>query len=152
MLHHIANYLLPLSGSTLQKGFFLPSPPFPRDVYLVGSITRTASSLIFPGHLEKAEPRVGRGWGRGGLLCACGVEAALVWGWEWGLTSPGLPHAWGSPLCWCNGVRSSFPAEVAQLGWGVRPGGDGGPPPAPPRGRCLLPLRWDVTNEPPSPP
>lgn len=46
----------------------------------------------------------------------------------------GLPRAWGSPLCWCQGVHSSLPAEVAQLGCGVCAGGDGGPSPAPPWG------------------
>lgn len=65
------------------------------------------------------------------VLCA-----VLVWGGEWGLTSPvwgeqelpwGVPPSLGSPLCWCQGVHTSFPAEVAQLGCGFCSARDGVP-------------------------
>lgn len=61
------------------------------------------------------------------LLCACDVDSVLVWGWEWGLTSPGVGGAGaalgGSPIPGgppCAGVRGcTAPFLLRWLSWGV---------------------------------
>lgn len=61
------------------------------------------------------------------LLCACDVDSVLVWGWKWGLTSPGVGGAGaalgGSPIPGgppCAGVRGcTAPFLLRWLSWGV---------------------------------